>query len=176
VKREILISATAQETRVAILEDDILVELMADRPDNERIVGDIYLGQVQAVLPGIDAAFVDINQARLPPRLRRRQDAAGDEDEDEGGGDRGSKRFPPIQELVEKGQRLLVQPPKEPIGARARGHHPHLHRGVPGLHARQQARGRQPQDRGSGGATAAGPSPGSGARGRRCHHPTVGES
>jgi ribonuclease G len=45
---------------VAILEDDVLVELMVDRPDAERLVGDIYIGQVQAVLPGIQAAFVDI--------------------------------------------------------------------------------------------------------------------
>ena len=60
MKREILISATPQETRVAILEDDVLVELMVDRPDAERMVGDIYLGTVQAVLPGIQAAFVDL--------------------------------------------------------------------------------------------------------------------
>ena len=60
MKREILISATPQEARVAILEDDVLVEVMVDRAGEERIVGDIYLGQVQAVLPGIQAAFVDI--------------------------------------------------------------------------------------------------------------------
>jgi ribonuclease G len=45
---------------VAILEDDRLVELLVDRPDHRRIVGDIYLGRVEAVLPGIQAAFVDI--------------------------------------------------------------------------------------------------------------------
>jgi ribonuclease G len=60
VKREILITSGARETRVAILEDDRLAELMVDRPDRRRIVGDIYLGRVQAVLPGIQAAFVDI--------------------------------------------------------------------------------------------------------------------
>src|SRR5690606_35148327 len=60
VKREILISGTPRETRVAILEDDHLVELLVDRPDNKRIIGDIYLGRVEAVLPGIQAAFVDI--------------------------------------------------------------------------------------------------------------------
>jgi len=60
VKREILISGTPRETRVAILEDDRLVELLVDRPDQRRTVGDIYLGRVDAVLGGIQAAFVDI--------------------------------------------------------------------------------------------------------------------
>ncbi|MEP6573691.1 MAG: Rne/Rng family ribonuclease [Gemmatimonadota bacterium] len=45
---------------MAILEDDRLAELLVDRPDHRRIVGDIYLGRVEAVLPGIQAAFVDI--------------------------------------------------------------------------------------------------------------------
>ncbi len=60
MKREILISGTPRETRVAILEDDRLVELLVDRPDQRRTVGDVYLGRVEAVLPGIQAAFVDI--------------------------------------------------------------------------------------------------------------------
>jgi ribonuclease G len=49
---------------VAILEDDRLVELLVDRPDHRRTVGDIYLGRVEAVLPGIQAAFVDIGQEK----------------------------------------------------------------------------------------------------------------
>ena len=60
MKREILINGGPRETRVAILEDDRLVELLVDRPDHRRSVGDIYLGRVEAVLPGIQAAFVDI--------------------------------------------------------------------------------------------------------------------
>jgi len=60
LKREILISGSQRETRVAILEDDRLVELLVDRPDSRRSVGDIYVGKVEAVLPGIQAAFVDI--------------------------------------------------------------------------------------------------------------------
>src|SRR4051812_17554113 len=81
MKREILISATAQETRVAILEDDVLVELMVDRPDNERIVGAIYLGQVQAVLPGIQAAFVDIGTEKAA--FLHVSDVAKDPDEED---------------------------------------------------------------------------------------------
>jgi ribonuclease G len=60
LKLEIPINGGPRETRVAILEDDRLVELLVDRPDHRRIVGDIYLGRVEAVLPGIQAAFVDI--------------------------------------------------------------------------------------------------------------------
>src|SRR3954469_3498539 len=60
MKREILINATPRETRVAILEDDQLVELLVDRPDARRMVGDIYLARVEAVKPGLSAAFVDI--------------------------------------------------------------------------------------------------------------------
>jgi ribonuclease G len=64
LKREILINGSQRETRVAILEDDRLVELLVDRPDHRRTVGDIYLGKVEAVLPGIQAAFVDIGQEK----------------------------------------------------------------------------------------------------------------
>ena len=60
MKREILINGGPRETRVAILEDDRLVELLVDRPEHRRIVGDIYLGRVEAVLPGLQAAFIDI--------------------------------------------------------------------------------------------------------------------
>jgi ribonuclease G len=60
MKREILINAAARETRIAILEDDRLVELLVDRPDTRRMIGDIYVGKVEAVLPGIQAAFVNI--------------------------------------------------------------------------------------------------------------------
>jgi len=64
VKREILISGGPREIRVAILEDDRLVELLVDRADQRRMVGDIYLGKVEAVLPGIQAAFVDIGHEK----------------------------------------------------------------------------------------------------------------
>ena len=64
MKREILISGGPRETRVAILEDDRLVELLVDRADHRRMVGDIYLGRVEAVLPGIQAAFVDIGHEK----------------------------------------------------------------------------------------------------------------
>jgi ribonuclease G len=120
MKREILIAATPQETRVAILEDDVLVELMVDRPDTERLVGDVYIGQVQAVLPGIQAAFVDIGTEKAA-FLHVSDVGPEDDDEDDDDDkekDRSSRSHPPIQDMIEKGQRLLVQASKEPIGTK----------------------------------------------------------
>jgi ribonuclease G len=122
MKREILITANPQETRVAILEDDVLVELMVDRPDAERLVGDVYLGQVQAVLPGIQAAFVDIGTDKAA-FLHVSDVAPEDDDDDDDDGERERDRsarnnHPPIQDMIEKGQRVLVQASKEPIGTK----------------------------------------------------------
>src|SRR5580698_4321140 len=82
LKREILVSGTVRETRVAILEDDRLVELLVDRPDARRTVGDIYLGKVEAVLPGIQAAFVNIG-AEKSAFLHASDLIEADEDDDE---------------------------------------------------------------------------------------------
>jgi ribonuclease G len=136
MKREILINASQRETRVAILEDEQLVELMIDRPDNRRMVGDVYLGKVEAVLPGIQAAFVDIGTEKsaflhasdlvFPEDDEDRDDAdAADDDDDEGEGNgngngrRGRRaKAPPIQELLKRGQDILVQVSKEPISTK----------------------------------------------------------
>ena len=157
MKREILINATPKETRVAIIEDDQLVELLVDRPDARRMVGDVYLGRVEAVLPGIQAAFVDIGTEKsaflhasdvIDPEQTEKKSAedAEDDDEENGaaegegdeaaaekkevgekkgghrGGDRGGRRRrpepKPIQELVKRGQDILVQVSKEPISTK----------------------------------------------------------
>ena len=83
MRREILVSASSQETWVALLEDRQLVELMFDRPDQGRLVGDIYLGRVEAVLPGIQAAFVDIGTEKAG--FLHVSDLVYDEDDDEDG-------------------------------------------------------------------------------------------
>jgi len=88
LKREILINGSQRETRVAILEDDRLVEILYDRPDHRRTVGDIYLGRVEAVLPGIQAAFVDIGLEKsaflhASDLLEPDEDEEPDEDDDE---------------------------------------------------------------------------------------------
>jgi len=122
VHREILISASPEESWVALLEDEQLVELMFDRPDQGRIVGDIFLGRVDAVLPGIQAAFVDIGTEKagfLHASDLERSDLDEDEDDDESEGREGGGRSAlPIQEALQKGQDVLVQVTKEPIGTK----------------------------------------------------------
>lgn len=85
MKREILISATQREIRVAILEDEQLVELQVDRPENKRMVGDIYLGKVEAVQPGLQAAFVNIGteKSAFLHNSDLAYDEEGDEDDDD---------------------------------------------------------------------------------------------
>ncbi len=98
MKREILITSGARETRVAILEDDRLAELMVDRPDRRRIVGDIYLGRVDAVLPGIQAAFVDIG---LEKSAFLHASDLLEPDEDEEPSDKADDEVPDPDEAVE---------------------------------------------------------------------------
>ncbi len=135
MKREILINANPRETRVAIIEDDQLVELLVDRPEARRMVGDIYLGKVEAVLPGIQAAFVDIGTEKsaflhASDLVRETAEEAEDEEEDEeqtdepiekknGNGSNGRRaKAPPIQEALKRGQEILVQVSKEPISTK----------------------------------------------------------
>ena len=133
MKREILINASPRETRVAILEDDQLVELLVDRPDARRMVGDIYLGRVEAVLPGIQAAFVDIGTEKsaflhASDLVFPDDDGEGDEDDDESDDEsRDEKRriadgrrekAPPIQDVLKRGQDIVVQVSKEPISTK----------------------------------------------------------
>ena len=96
MKREILINATPRETRVAIIEDDLLVELLVDRPDNRRMVGDIYVGKVDAVQPGLMAAFVNIGTEKSA-FLHASDlvfDEGGDEDDDDEDDDEEDKGDP----------------------------------------------------------------------------------
>ena len=91
MKREILINGGPRETRVAILEDDRLVELLVDRPDHRRIVGDIYLGRVEAVLPGIQAAFVDIGLEKSA--FLHASDLLEPDEDEEPDGEEGDEAF-----------------------------------------------------------------------------------
>ncbi len=64
MRKEIIISSTANEHRIAITEDGRLAELFVESPEKERNVGDVYLGRVAKVMPGIRAAFVDIGMSQ----------------------------------------------------------------------------------------------------------------
>jgi ribonuclease G len=133
LKREILISGTPRETRVAVLEDEVLVELLVDRPDARRTVGDIYLGRVEAILPGIQAAFVDIGADKsaflhASDLVEPEEDELDEDDNgrsDNGNGERGTteradsrRKLPNVSDILKKGQEIIVQVSKEPIGTK----------------------------------------------------------
>src|SRR5919108_5924658 len=64
MNKEMIISSTRHETRVAILEDDQVVELFIEREQSRGVVGNIYKGRVSKVLPGMQSAFVDLGLER----------------------------------------------------------------------------------------------------------------
>ena len=120
MKREILINGGPRETRVAILEDERLVELLIDRPEIRRTVGNIYLGKVEAVLPGMQAAFVAIGAVKSG--FLHASDLVEPDDEsveaDNGRSARSSRRLPNIQDHVKRGESILVQVTKEAISTK----------------------------------------------------------
>ena len=106
---------------MAILEDRHLVEVQYDRPDQGRLVGDIFLGKVEAVLPGIQAAFVDIGTDKAGFLHASDLDYEEEDEENEGengGGRKKSRRNIPIQDVIRQGEEVLVQVTKEPIGTK----------------------------------------------------------
>jgi ribonuclease G len=113
---EILINVTPQETRVAIVESGSLQEVWIERRRNRGIVGNIYKGKVNRVLPGMEAAFVDIGLERSGFLHVSDFDLGqGSEPEDASG---EAKKMPAINELLHEGQSLLVQVVKDPIGTK----------------------------------------------------------
>ena len=108
ITREMLISHDAHETRVAILEDRRLVELYVERP-KRSVVGNVYLGKVRDVLPGMQAAFVDIG-------LEKNAFLYVDEVVAPEGVADAPRRD--IQSLLRPGQQLMVQVLKDPMGTK----------------------------------------------------------
>jgi Rne/Rng family ribonuclease len=107
-KKEIVVASYQKETRVAVLADGALQEIFVSHEDRRSIVGDIYKGRVQNVLPGMEAAFVDIGHNRNAllyvgdifvdaPRQRERQD---------------------ITKILKQGQEIIVQVTKDPMGSK----------------------------------------------------------
>ena len=125
MRQKIIINADSYETRIAILEDDELAELLVERADQRRHVGDIYKGRVNAVLPGMQAAFVDLGLPKtgflhasdLAENLSELEDISDLEEN----GDRHRRRrapVPKIEDHLKKGQEVLVQITKESIGTK----------------------------------------------------------
>ncbi|HTY42406.1 MAG TPA: Rne/Rng family ribonuclease, partial [Thermoanaerobaculia bacterium] len=104
-KRELIVSVDVGERRVAILEDSQVAEVYLERPERSSIAGNIYLGRVDNVLPGMEAAFVEIGLEKngflyvdeiVSPELEKGH---------------GRK----IQDLISRGQTILVQAVKDPM-------------------------------------------------------------
>ena len=109
---EVLINATPQETRVALLEDGMLREILIERPRNRGVAGNIYLGHVVRVLPGMQAAFVDIGLERTA--FLHARDLATDPE-----ARNNYQQADPhtsITSLLHEGQKITVQAVKNPIG------------------------------------------------------------
>ena len=127
MKREILINATPREARAAILEDGQLVELAVDRPDQRRTVGDIYLGRVESIKPGIQAAWVNIGTEKsaflhasdlVSAEIDREDDDESEETSDDGERTRRRPKAGPIQDEIKRGDEIIVQVTKESISTK----------------------------------------------------------
>lgn len=120
VARIMLVESDRYETRVAILEDGQLIELFLERHHNRGVVGNIYKGRVSRVLPGIQAAFVDVGLERdaflyvgeVVDPVARFESLSGNVDvssEDEAPDTPLPTPLPPIDQLLQPGQELMVQ-------------------------------------------------------------------
>ena len=108
MNEQILINVTPQETRVAVTEQGAVQELHVERGSSRGLVGNIYLGRVCRVLPGMQSAFVEIGLPR----------AAFLHVADIWTARNGSGETKPIEKILSEGQTLLVQVVKDPIGSK----------------------------------------------------------
>ncbi|GBG02374.1 ribonuclease G [Azospira sp. I13] len=119
---EILINFTPQETRVAVMHQGVAQELHIERTASLGIVGNIYLGKVVRILPGMQSAFIDVGLERtaflhvadiwLPRHSERGERGEKGERDRDGDGAR------PIERILTEGQSLVVQVIKDPIGTK----------------------------------------------------------
>lgn len=110
LNEEILVNVTPSETRVALVENGVLQEISLERKQHQGFVGNIYIGRVVRVLPGMQAAFVDIGLERAAfLHAKDMLTTEGNESEPE----------PDIRQLAHDGQRLVVQVIKDPIGTKS---------------------------------------------------------
>ncbi len=111
MSEEILMNITPMESRVALVENGVLQEIYVERARSRGIVGNIYKGKVVRVLPGMQAAFVDIGLERAAfihaSEIAPRQEKSSEDTQER-----------PIYELVHEGQSLVVQVTKDPLGTK----------------------------------------------------------
>ena len=119
---ELIINVTSQETKVALLEDRVLAELYIERTKGRGIMGNIYKGKVVKVLPGMQAAFVDIGLEKAA--FLYVSDVYGGMEDYEEMGFMGMEMpiyfnsSSQIEDLLSEGQEILVQVSKEPLGTK----------------------------------------------------------
>lgn len=109
VDRKMLIRQREEYTQIAVLEDGVLVEHYVDRAEATSMIGNIYLGKVQNVLPSMEAAFVDIGRGRNAVLY------AGEVDWDAFGAEGQARK---VEKVLKSGQVVLVQVTKDPVGAK----------------------------------------------------------
>ncbi|MEW6136955.1 MAG: Rne/Rng family ribonuclease [Thermodesulfobacteriota bacterium] len=146
---EIILNTSQRETRLALVEDHQLAEIHIERQGERGIVGNIYKGRVIKVLPGMQAAFVDIGLPRaaflyvgdIYHHIHDLPMMAVDEHEDEPPEEEDPipqemaehiKPFAPIEELIQEGEDILVQISKEPLGSKGARITSHI--SIPGRH------------------------------------------
>lgn len=118
MSNELLINVTPSESRVALVENGLLQELHLERLGDISYVGNIYMGRVEQVLPGMQAAFVDIGLSRTAflhagEIARSRPELDSDVIDAQ-----GEPQIPPIGEMIREGQCLPVQVIKDPMGSK----------------------------------------------------------
>jgi len=127
ISNEIIINSVTGETRVAILEQNVFTELHIERDSERSVTGMVTLGKVTRVLPGMQAAFVDIGLAKAAflyagDYLDERGQLDGQEDNPRPRRSRGrngnSRQLPRIDTLLREGQAVVVQVAKDPIGTK----------------------------------------------------------
>lgn len=113
--KEIVVNVGEEETRVAVIEDKLLVEIYIERSINQRLVGNIFKGRVENVLPGMQAAFVNVG---LEKNAFLYVEDALPANSPDGSGHAGYTLGANICDVLKQGQEILVQIVKEPIGTK----------------------------------------------------------
>ena len=115
MSEELLINITPQETRVAFVENGVLQEVHIERARKRGLVGNVYYGKVSRVLPGMQAAFLDIGLERTAFLHASDIFASQENGKDTEHGRQGETN---ITELLKEGEMVLVQVVKDPIGTK----------------------------------------------------------
>ena len=108
-----MINVSPRETRAALLENGVLQELFVERASRRGLTGNLYKGRVSRVLPGMQAAFIDICLERTA--FLHVSDIVQPDDAENGG---GAPRTDSIRDLVGEGADILVQVLKDPLGTK----------------------------------------------------------